>query len=113
MTETAGLKVSDKVRQSFAPIMSLLDQVRHDLRTVPNVVRVRPGFAYPPTGKPLPAMVVAVTPGTSPVSASELVAKFGVPFNVLDATIEEQEAATREPSVVSFSEPETAALSVF
>ena len=57
---------------------------------------IRPGYQYPPAGQPVPAIVVAVTPGTAPVKAAELETKFGVPFSVIDATVEEQVAAAQQ-----------------
>jgi hypothetical protein len=62
--ESGILKVSDEVRASFEPIMEALGRVRDDLSAAKDVVTVRPGYGYPPTGKPVPAIVVAVTPGT-------------------------------------------------
>jgi hypothetical protein len=65
---------------------------------VKDVVTVRPGYSYPDTGEPVPAIVVAVTRGTAPVQAAELEKRFGVPFNVTDATVEEQLAKQTKPS---------------
>jgi PLD-like domain len=73
---------------------------------------VRPGYAYPATGSPIPAVVVAVTPGTNPVKASELQEKFGVAFAVTEATVEEQQAATGVRPL-SFSSPEGPTVSAF
>ena len=68
------------------------------LADVKDVVAIRPGYKYPPEGQPVPAIVVAVTPGTTPVQAAELETKFGVPFTVIDATVEEQLAAAQKAS---------------
>jgi len=63
MNESGILKVSDEVRASFEPIMKALERVRQELSAVKDVVTVRPGYAYPAVGNPVPALVVAVTPG--------------------------------------------------
>jgi len=114
MNDSGLLEVSGEVRAAFEPIMKVLGRVRQDLSAVKDVVTVRPGYGYPPAGAPVPAVVVAVTPGTAPVSASELQEKFGVPFNVTEATVEEQElAGSRQNLAVSFSLPEGATVSAF
>src|SRR5262249_30976717 len=74
------------------------------LADVKNVVAVRPGYRYPPAGKPVPALVVAVTPGTQPVQAAELEKKFGVAVAVTDASVDEQLAAAAAP--LSFGAPQ-------
>jgi hypothetical protein len=96
MTGAGNLSISDKVRTAFAPIVKVLDPARRELAKVKDVVTVRPGYHYPATGQPVPAVVVAVTPGTTPVTASELAQKFGVPFSVAEATVEEQLAAAQK-----------------
>ena len=83
-------KVSDAVRRTFEPVMKALGPVRRTLAQVKDVVTVRPGYSYPDNGKPVPALVVAVTPGTAPVKADELENRFDVAFTVTDATVEEQ-----------------------
>ena len=40
------------------------------LSDIKDVVATRPGYKYPPAGQPVPAIVVAVTPGTTPVKAA-------------------------------------------
>ena len=97
-------ELSDAMRASFAPILKAIGEVRVELSDVNDVVVVRPGFKYPPDGPPLPAVVVAVTPGTTPVKEADLQTKFGVAFAVTEATVEEQvTAAHRKP--VSFGTP--------
>src|SRR5437868_1095743 len=96
MADTGILKMSDAVRASFEPVLKALGPVRQALASTKNVVAVRPGYHYPPTGKPVPAVVVAVTPGTTPVNAAELAKRFGVPVSVTDATVEEQVAAQQK-----------------
>jgi hypothetical protein len=113
MNGSGILSVSDDVRASFDPVMKALGRVRQDLSAVKDVVTIRPGYGYPQTGKPVPALVVAVTPGTAPVRASELQQKYGIAFNVTEATIEEQEAASRREGPVSFSLPEGPAATTF
>jgi MinD-like ATPase involved in chromosome partitioning or flagellar assembly len=105
--------ISDKVRASFEPVMKALGLVRRDLSAVKDVVLVRPGYGYPPTGDPVPAFVVAVTPGTAPVRASNLQNKFGIAFAVTDATVEEQKAAATRERHVSFGFPEGPTASTF
>ena len=97
-------ELSDAMRVAFAPILKAIGEVRVELSDVDDVVVVRPGFKYPPDGPPVPAVVVAVTPGTAPVKEADLQAKFGVAFAVTEATVEEQvTAAHRKP--VSFGTP--------
>src|SRR5438067_10798959 len=93
MNDAGTPRISQEVRASFEPIMKALGPVRQGLLGLEDVIAVRPGYAYPSTGNPIPAVVVAVTPGTSPVKASELHDKFGVAFAVTEATVEEQQAA--------------------
>ena len=69
-------KVSDAVSSSFEPVMKALGPVRRTLAPLKDVVTVRPGYSYPDDGKPVPALVVAVTPGTAPVKANELANRF-------------------------------------
>jgi hypothetical protein len=107
MSDTGILKVSDTVRTSFAPVLKALGPVRQALAQAQDVVTVRPGYYYPPTGKPVPAVVLAVTPGTTPVNAPELAKRFGVSVSVTEATVEEQLAAQeRAEAPVSFGAPE-------
>jgi tetratricopeptide (TPR) repeat protein len=105
--------VPDKVRELFTPIMTKLDPTRKALSSVMDVVTVRPGYGYPDAGKPVPAIVVAVVPGTAPVGARELQGRFAVPFLVTDATVEEQLAKQPPDGMVSFSTPEGPTASTF
>src|SRR5262245_9217840 len=91
----SDLALSDEVRASFEPILKALAPARQALADVKDVVAVRPGYHYPPTGDPVPAVVVAVTPDTTPVRPAELAAKLGVPVTLTNATVEEQLAAAR------------------
>jgi hypothetical protein len=93
MTQPRIPELSNAVRASFDPVMKALSPVRQALSAVKDVVTIRPGYNYPATGTPVPALVVAVTPGTAPVKAPELEKQFGVAFVVTDATVEEQVAA--------------------
>jgi hypothetical protein len=104
-------QVPEAVRASFQPIMKAIGPVRQQLAGLQDVVATRPGYKYPPVGEPVPAIVVAVTPGTTPVQEAGLETKFGVPFSVTDATVEEQLAATQEP--VSFDSPGGSTASAF
>jgi PLD-like domain len=112
MNDSGIPRISDDVRAAFEPILKVLGRVRQELSAVKDVITVRPGYAYPATGNPIPAVVVAVTPGTSPVKASELHDKFGVAFAVTEATVEEQQAATGARPL-SFSSPEGPTVSAF
>jgi hypothetical protein len=93
--------------------MKNLDRVRRDLAAEKDVAAVRPGYEYPAAGKPLPSIVVAVTPGTAPVKAAELQKKFGVPVTVTDATVEEQVAAGNREAALSFGTTEGPTVSTF
>ncbi|MCK1700646.1 hypothetical protein IVA93_34010 [Bradyrhizobium sp. 155] len=105
-------QVPEAVRASFEPIMKVVAQARQELAGVKDVVATRPGYKYPPDGKPIPAIVVAVTPGTTPVQTAELEAKFAVPFTAIDATVEEQLAADNKQPV-SFGMPDGSMVSAF
>jgi hypothetical protein len=114
MSQAGIFQMSDQVRQSFQPILQALGPVRQALSTTKDVVAIRPGYYYPATGKPVPAIVVAVTPGTEPVRAADLLTRFGVAFSVTDATVEEQVAAiSKEEGPVSFGPVESATASAF
>lgn len=105
-------QVSEAVQASFDPVMKVIGQARQQLAAVKDVVTTRPGYKYLLDSEPLPAIVVAVTPGTAPVQAAALEAKFAVPFTVIDATVEEQMAAeNRQP--VSFGLPDGSMVSAF
>jgi hypothetical protein len=114
MSETGILKVSDAVRASFGPILKALGPVRQALKAEKDVLAVRPGYHYPPTGKPVPAVVLAVTPGTTPVNVAELSKRFGAPVSLTEATVEEQVAAQeRAEAPVSFGATEEPTASAF
>jgi PLD-like domain len=112
MDDLDNLKPSAAVKSSFEPIMKAIGAVRAQLADVKDVVAVRPGYKYPPAGKPAPAVVVATTPGTAPVQAAELEQKFGVAFAVTDATVEEQMAAQHKQPL-SFGTPGGSMVSAF
>jgi hypothetical protein len=106
-------QLSPAVRASFEPITKALPMLRQQLANVADVVTTRPGYKYPSDGgKPVPAIVVAVTPGTTPVDGGALEKKFGVPVTVIDATVEEQ-VATEQRQPVSFGLPDGAMASAF
>src|SRR5581483_8582636 len=111
--DEAGIpEPSAAVKASFQPIMSKIAAARDQLTDTKDVIVVRPGYKYPPQGKPVPAIVVAVTPGTKPVQESDLQTKFGVPVTVIDATVEEQMTdAHKQP--VSFGTPGGSVVSAF
>jgi hypothetical protein len=114
MPASSILSVSDAVRASFEPVLKALGPAGRALGSVKDVVTVRPGYHYLPSGKPVPAVVVAVTPGTAPVNAAELAKKYGVAFTVTDATVEEQVAAQEKATeAVPFSPAEGPTSSAF
>ena len=98
MDEPEIPRISPDVQAAFAPIMKALATARPKLAKIENVVATRPGYKYPESGAPIPAVVVAVIPGTTPVQADALEKEFGVPFTVIDATVEEQLAVDRSPA---------------
>lgn len=102
MDQPAIPKISEDVKASFEPIMKAIGQVRQQLSGIKDVVATRPGYKYAGDARPVPAVVVAVTPGTKPVQADTLETKFAVPFTVIDATVEEQLAAD-DKQPVSFA----------
>jgi hypothetical protein len=114
MSDTGILKVPDDVRAAFAPVLQALGPVRQALASEKNVLAVRPGYYYPQTGKPVPAVVVAMTPGTMPVNATDLAKRFGVAVSTTEATVEEQMAAQqRAGTPVSFGLTEEPTASAF
>ncbi len=114
MSLAGSLTIPAKVRDAFAPILKALGPVRKALAGKKDILTIRPGYEYPAAGAPVPAVVVAVTPGTAPVSAPDLAKQFGVAFSVADATVEEQLAAAQTaPGPVSFAAPGAAPQSAF
>ena len=107
------VSVSPAVRESFAPILAVLERARADLAPQPDVAAVRPGYKYHPGGAPEPALIVAVTPGTQPVTEGALSAKYGVTVVVEDATVEEQMARLTSAAPVSFATPAGPTASAF
>lgn len=99
MTLPEALEPSASVRASFEQIRNKLGAAREELASTDDIVTTRPGYLYPPGLEPVPAIVVAVIPGTSPVRAQVLEARWGVPVTVTDATVEEQLAAVQRPAM--------------
>ncbi len=97
MAQTDMLQIPEQVRSSFDPILKAIGPVRQALASVKEVARIRPGYSLP-AGQPVPAVVVALMPGTPPavVRAAELSKKFGVPISVVEATPDEQVVAIQE-----------------
>ena len=112
MDEPEIPRISPDVQAAFAPIMKALAAARPKLAEIENVVTTRPGYKYPEGGAPVPAVVVAVVPGTTPVQADALEKEFGVPFAVIDATVEEQMAVTHHQTI-SFGPPSGSMTSAF
>ena len=112
MDEPEIPRISPDVQAAFAPIMKALAAARPKLAEIENVVTTRPGYKYPEGGAPVPAVVVAVIPGTTPVQADALEKEFGVPFTVIDATVEEQMAVT-DRQTISFGPPSGSMASAF
>lgn len=82
-----------EVRTAFGPVMTALPAARAQLSGKDGVVALRPGYAYRDGAAPLPAIVVAALPGAAPMDAGALQRQFGVPFSIVDATVEEQLAS--------------------
>ena len=112
MDESEIPRISPDVQAAFAPIMKALAAARPKLAEIENVVTTRPGYKYPEGGAPIPAVVVAVIPDTTPVQADALEKEFGVPFTVIDATVEEQMAVT-DRQTISFGPPSGSMASAF
>ena len=99
------VSVSPAVREAFSPIKQALARARQDLAGEKDVCAVRPGYRYPASAPPQPALVVALTPGSRVVTDGELEKKYGVPALVTDATVEEQLARESTGAPVSFGTP--------
>jgi hypothetical protein len=112
MDQPAIPKLSQQVQTAFLPIMKAIGPVRQQLSGTKDVVTTRPGYKYLVNASPVPAIVVAVTPGTRPVQADTLEAKFAVPFTVIDATVEEQLVSDNQQPV-SFGSPGGSMFSAF
>ena len=110
MPQSDAFAVSDAVRESFQPVLQALPLIREALAGQSDVVTVRPGYQYPTGGEAVPSAVVAVIPGSAPVSAQELQGQFGVPVLVTDATVEEQ-LAQIDAAPVTFGTPASANVS--
>jgi hypothetical protein len=110
MAQSDAFAVSDAVRESFQPVLQALPLIREAVAGQPDVVTVRPGYQYPANGDPVPSAVVAVIPGTAPVSTQELQGQFGVPVVVTDATVDEQ-LAQIDAAPVAFGTPGGATVS--
>jgi hypothetical protein len=107
------VSVSPAVRESFVPILAVLEPARTELAPHPDVAAVRPAYKYGQTRPPQPALTVAATPGTQPATESALSAKYGVPVVVEDATVEEQMALLTSAAPVSFATPPGPTASAF
>lgn len=92
MTTAASLKISDKNRAAFTPILKALGAVRQALAAVPEVIAVAPGYRLARHAAPVPAVVVYVVPGTpeSAIDVAALGGKFAVPIQLRDAEPEDQ-----------------------
>jgi len=112
MAEPEIPSLSPDVQAAFAPIMKALAAARPKLAEIKDVVTTRPGYRYPEAGAPIPAVVVAVVPGTAPVREDSLQKEFGVPFTVIDATVEEQMAVTHGQTI-AFGSPSGSMVSAF
>jgi hypothetical protein len=104
MNDVKLVQISDAVKASFSPVVEALPKARAELASNKNVLALRPGYDYGAKDAPAPALVIAVTPGTTPVSGLELSKKYGVPVAVTDATLEEQ-LAKMALAAVSFGAP--------
>jgi hypothetical protein len=68
----SDLGISSEVRAAFEPVLRALAPDRQALVSVRDVAAVRQGYFHPTTGSPVPTVLAAVTPGTTPVNAPEL-----------------------------------------
>jgi hypothetical protein len=85
--------------------MQVLGAARAELMSSEEVAAVRPGYQFPGEGAPVPAIIVAVVPGTPrhAIDVAFLAQQYRVPFSVADATPEEQLAALgRFDPVITF-----------
>jgi hypothetical protein len=105
--------VSPDVRKAFEPIIEAVGRARIGLASSTDVVAVRPGYKYSEGSKPQPALVVAVTPGSRPVTEADLEKTYGAPAVVTDATVEEQIARRSAEAPVSFATPGGCVASAF
>lgn len=94
--------LSATVSKQFEPILKALPRARRELSKTNDVITVRPGYFYPASGESVAAIIVAVTPGTTPVKTADLAHRHGVPFALADASVEEQLAAD-VPGGVAFA----------
>src|SRR5450759_3912191 len=92
MDDTDTPQLSDATKASFQPIMKAIGAVRAQLTDVKDVIAIRPGYQYPPEGKPVPAIVV--------------------PFTGIYATVEEQ-LTVAQKAPVSFGTPGGSMVSAF
>lgn len=113
MSDPTLVSVSPATREAFKPILAAVARARADLAENKDVAAVRPGYKYAEGAAPLPALVVAVTPGARPVAAADLEKSYGVPTVVADATVEEQLARLESAAPVSFGAPGAATVSAF
>ncbi|MGB7976924.1 MAG: phospholipase D-like domain-containing protein [Roseiarcus sp.] len=111
MSDTVS--VAPAVRESFAPILAVLERARAELAPQTDVAAVRPGYRYAGARPPQPALIVAVTPGAQPVTEADLATKYRVPVVVEDATVEEQMARLAGATPVSFATPPGPTASAF
>ncbi|HME68372.1 MAG TPA: hypothetical protein VKM54_00685 [Myxococcota bacterium] len=93
MSEAAVPEISGAVRALFEPIVKALGPARQALAKVADVIAVRPGYDYTVASAPVPAVVVAIRPGTESLDAAGLARQLGVPVSVTDASVDEQIAA--------------------
>jgi PLD-like domain len=112
MDEPEIPRIAPDVQAAFAPVMKALAAARPKLAEIENVVTTRPGYKYSEGSAPVPAVVVAVIPGTAPVQGDALEKEFGVPFTVIDATVEEQMAVLHRQTI-SFGPPSGSIASAF
>jgi PLD-like domain len=105
------LTVPAEVRAVFQPILAALPAARRSLASTQNVLNVRPGYEYPDAGKPIPAIVVAMTPSAPRPDVDRLATQLGVPVGLIDATVEEQLSAQLRTGPVSFAPADQSAVS--
>jgi hypothetical protein len=104
MANASILKISERTRSAFAPILKALPSIREYLSPVKEVIGIGLGYHLRDHGAPIAAAVISVIPGTPPqqVNASTLANKFGVPITIRDAEVEEQLTVQPQGGAMAF-----------
>ena len=95
--ETNEATEQHRVRTTFAPIVAVLRERRSELRQVPGLAVARPGYTIEGDSA-VPALVLALKPGSPALAVGELGARFGVPVRSSVASPAEQIVGAVQPS---------------